>query len=156
MKFDKPELFLGKQADSDVIMTLMRELDLGNRVSIKRDEMDAHLNNFKKGISLLFESERYAHARHGIELPTDAPVLISIFLYGAENDEFSPFAGELINGLTFSDGRTDALNKLGPSKGYDEYFNSETWDFPEGFLLYVDYSEDKSKISLVQYQVIFK
>lgn len=44
-------------------------------------------------------------AKHGVELPSDAPVLTAIFLYGAGDDEFSEYNGDLPGGLLFSDGR---------------------------------------------------
>jgi hypothetical protein len=156
MKFDKPELFLGQQTDSHIVMRLMNELALPNRVSIRGNQTDVHLNNYALGISLLFESERYLHAQYGIELPNDAPMLSAIFFYGKGNDEFLPFTGELVEGLALTDRRTNAHEKLGLPSCYDRDFNSDTWSFPDGIRLYVDYSEDQSTILLAQYQILFK
>jgi hypothetical protein len=85
MKFHE---IVGKQAHVDLVARGLAELGFSGQVNIPRDETDVYLNFEARGISLLFEDERYIGQKHEIEFPSDAPVLTVIFLYGPGDDEF--------------------------------------------------------------------
>ena len=150
MNMEDPLLFLGKQADTEIIKKLLGDIELDEYVSIKRGETDVYLPNHKKGICLLFESERYIHSKYGKTLPSEAPLLTAIFMYGRNHEEFSEFTGKLLNGLLLSDSRETVRGKLGDSKKYNPESESETWNFPSGLKFFVDYDPDRNGILLAQ------
>lgn len=146
---------LGLQANSPRLIELLKTYDLDEHVRIKRGENDVYLNNYKKGISLLFKLEKYVREKYGLDLPSDAPVLMGIFLYGQGHNEFLENLDELPKGLKFIDGQQTAIEKLGKSDEYDEEFNSEFWSFPPNFRFFVDYSDDRNSIVLIQLGILF-
>lgn len=147
---------IGRQADSDVVKDLLRNLGIDRRVVIKRDETDIYENNTDVGVSLLFESERYVSAKHGVEFPTDAPVLTAIFLYGPGDDEFSEYNGDLPGGLLFSDSREAAIQKLGNSAKFNPDRDSEFWELSGNVRLFVRYADGRKSIERIQFGIIWR
>ncbi|WP_321818259.1 MULTISPECIES: hypothetical protein [unclassified Paraburkholderia] len=147
---------IGKQADSDVVKHLLHNFGIDRRVAIKRDETDVYENITDAGVSLLFESERYVSAKHKVEFPTDAPILTAIFLYGTGDDEFCEYKGDLPEGLTFSDSRESATQKLGSSEKYNPDRNSEFWDFSGNVRFFVRYAGDEKTIERIQFGILWR
>ena len=146
---------IGKQADTEEVKALLKNCDIEGRVAIKRNETDAYENNDGAGVSLLFESERYISSKHGVELPSDAPVLTAIFLYGPGDDEFSEYKGDLPGGVLFTDSRELVTQKLGVSTKFNPDRNSEFWDLDSNVRLFVRYAEKKS-IERVQFGILWR
>lgn len=145
---------LGKQANSSPALDILKTFDLSEKVKIKRGDNDVHLNNYEKGVSILFKSEEYIRAKYELHLPNDAPMLSAIFLYGYGHDEFSEYSGDLPGNLKFSDGQKQAIEKLGRSDEFDEDFNSEFWTIAPNIRMFVDYSDDKNSIVLIQFGIL--
>ena len=156
MKTERFVAAIGKQADSDIVVELLKECGISNRVHIKTGETDVYLNNEKEGVSLLFESERYIHAKHGVNLLTDAPVLTAIFLYGQGDDEFSEYQGDLPGGLSFADNQKTAIEKLGQSTKFNPDRGSEFWDFANNVRFFVRYKEGNRSIARVQFGILWR
>ncbi|WP_114812937.1 hypothetical protein [Paraburkholderia kururiensis] len=147
---------IGRQADSDAVKNLLHKFGIDRRIVISGSETDTYENVNDAGVSLLFESERYISAKHGVELPSDAPVLTAIFLYGAGDDEFSEYNGDLPGGLLFSDGREAAIKKLGNSAKFNPDRNSEFWEMPGNIRLFVRYSDDRKSIERIQFGIVWR
>lgn len=147
---------IGKQADSDAIKHLLLNFGIDRRVTIKRDETDVYESITDSGVSLLFESERYVSVKHKVEFPTDAPILTAIFLYGTGDDDFREYKGDLPGGLTFSDSRETALQKLGSSAKYNPDRNSEFWDFPGNIRFFVRYADGEKSIERIQFGILWR
>jgi hypothetical protein len=147
---------IGKQADADIVMGLLRTLGIDRRITMTRDDTDVYLNNADAGVSLLFESESYVSAKHKIGFPSDAPVLTAIFLYGPGDDGFSAYTGNLPGGLLFSDSREKAILKLGNSAKFNPDRDSEFWDFPRNVRFFVRYAERRQSIERVQFGILWR
>ncbi|WP_157671080.1 hypothetical protein [Chitinibacter sp. GC72] len=154
MKTDLLLAPLGKQADTPIVLEILKTLGFDDQVKIKSGESDAYLNNYENGISIVFKSEEYIQGKYGLDLPSDAPILTAIFLYGGGNDEFSQYSGVLPNDLNFSDGQKMAREKMGNSDEFDEEYNSESWSLPNNVRLFIDYSDDRNSIVLIQYGIV--
>lgn len=155
----QPEYFMnsiGKQADSDVVVGLLRALGIERRITIRRDDTDVYMNNADAGVSLLFESESYVSAKYHVSFPSDAPVLTAIFLYGPGDDEFSVYKGDLPGGLLFSDSREKAISKLGESAKFNPDRDSEFWELPGNTRLFVRYAEGRGSIERVQFGILWR
>ncbi len=150
MKIEEMIQLLGKQALDPAVVGALKYFDLNGKITLKRGENSTYLNNYKKGISFLFKTEEYIQAKYGITLHNDAPMLTSIFFYGAKHDEFSEYTGSLHGDLKFSDSRKAVISKLGKSDEFSDDFNSEFWTIAPKIRFCVDYSDDQKSIPLAQ------
>ena len=147
---------IGKQADTEVVKSLLRKLGVERRITIGVDETDIYINHTDAGVSLLFESESYVSAKHHVGFPSDAPVLTAIFLYGPDHDEFSAYEGDLPGGLLLSDSREQARSKLGTSAKFNADRNSEFWEFAGNIRFFVHYAQGQGLIRLAQFGILWR
>ncbi|MGV2293323.1 hypothetical protein AAHK20_31765 [Trinickia sp. YCB016] len=147
---------IGQQADSEAAKSLLLSLGIERRIIIKCDDTDTYMNNEDAGVSLLFESERYVSSKYGVDLPSDAPVLTAIFLYGHGDDQFSEYQGELPGGLRFSDSRDEATQKLGNSARFHPDRDSEFWELPGNIRFFVRYADGRRAIQRVQFGILWR
>jgi hypothetical protein len=147
---NQPHELLGKQADSSAVIEALKQIGHKGLVKIKRGETGVYINNKNLGTSMLFESERYVHSKCDISLPSEAPILVAIFLYGLGHPDFKQYRGSIYQELQFSDGQEIARKKLGKSARFSEKFNSESWDLSDKIGLIIDYSDDKKSILVAQ------
>jgi hypothetical protein len=154
MRFEKFTDAIGKQADQLEVKTLLADLGLPAHVRIKRGETDVYIDKSADGISLLFESEEYVSSKLDLNLVSDAPILTGVFLYGAGDDDYSPYKGELFGGLQFSDSRDSATTKLGKSKKFRVDFGTETWAINGQKMLFVRYFEGLKSIARIQIGIV--
>jgi hypothetical protein len=153
MKFHE---IVGKQADVDLVARGLAELGFSGQVNIPRDETDVYLNFEARGISLLFQDERYIGQKHEIEFPSDAPVLTAIFLYGPGDNEFREYQGDLPGGLKLSDDQERAQAELGPAVKFNEARGLEIWELGNKVRLFVLYAEGLRSIARVQFGILWK
>lgn len=147
---------IGKQADTDVVISLLRELGVERRIAIECDEIDSYVNIAKAGVSLLFESESYMSAKHHVGFPSEAPVLTAIFVYGPGGEAFSAYEGDLPGGLLFSDSREGAISKLGNSAKFNPDRHSEFWALTGRIRFFVRYAKDRESIERVQFGILWR
>ena len=95
---------------------------------------------------------------HGIGLDADFDGCVStIFFYGGEVDEYSQFAGDLPEGVSFSDSQCSVHQRLGQPSAHGggnmvQFFgNAPKWDRydRQGFSLHIQYADGERSISLI-------
>jgi hypothetical protein len=141
---------VGKQANDPAVQQFLSLAQLPARPKLPRSDPSVYLNKESDGFSTLFEEADYAAQEHGLTIEGDAPVLTAIFLYGPDDDEFSPFQGALISGMSFSMGRAEIGKRMGQSVLFDEEFNTEAWDIAGGVRVFVDYDDERKRVKLIQ------
>lgn len=143
--------WLGRPSSNADVQAFFVEQGLPKVPKIARGESDVYLNLEAHGLSLLFEEADYFAKQHRLELPTDAPVLSAVFLYGPGDDEYQAFQGNLFKGLRFDMGQKQAQQLLGPAALLDDEFNTEAWDIGDHIRLFVDYDDERRQaIRIVQ------
>jgi len=142
---------IGKQANEECIIKILKKCSMPEHVNIKRSEQDVYIDNEAMGISLLFEKPEYI----AVEFPSDAPVLTAIFLYGPGDDDYSEYEGELFKGVLFADNREKVIEKLGDSDKFNSEMTTDYWSFSENKRIFVIYEETLSSIRRIQYGIIW-
>lgn len=141
---------VGLQADTEPVQALLRDVGWTKPIKFKRGDSDAYVSAKTLGVSLLFEESSYFEAQNDCQLPTQAPVLTAVFLYGPGHDEFSTYQGGLPQGVGFADSKAALTKRLGPSALYDANFGTEAWDLDARCRLFVDYAPDQSHVLVMQ------
>jgi len=150
MEFSSMLRCVGLQADAEPVQALLRDLGWAKPIKFKRGDSDAYVSVKTLGISLLFEESSYFESQNDCRLPSEAPVLTAVFLYGPGHDEFAAYRGDLPAGVDFAGSRAVLTKRLGSSALYDANFGTEAWDLDTRCRLFVDYAPDQSRVLVMQ------
>lgn len=142
---------IGRTADDSEVKKFLASCGIKKQPKLPRGEMDAYLENVKKGIEITFRDERHLDVKTG-EYEEGALVLWCITMYG-DDDEFEPFNEKLPSGLKFNFGLKDAIKKLGKKPAWeDQEMGDARWDF-DGYCVFITFDEDFEEIFNIAIQL---
>jgi len=134
--------FLRRTDDSPEIQKLLTDLGVAKRPRLKRGELYAYVQLPKKGLVLVF--------RESHDPKTSQLALVDVQIFSSAKKGYSTYAGELPDGLTFSDTRDITAKRLGQPSESDG--NEDTWQ-RKGYNLIVQYNKDTGHAQMLHLAV---
>jgi len=134
--------FLRKTDDSPEIQKLLTELGVTKPPRLKRGDLYAYVQLPKKGLVLVF--------RESDDPKTSQIVLVDVQIFSSAKKGYSTYAGELPDGLTFSDTRAETTKRLGKPSESDG--NEDTWA-RKGYNLIVQYNRETGQAQMLHLAV---
>lgn len=115
--------YLLKTTDDPAVQQLLTSLGVKKAPKIKRDDNEARVALADLGIELIFISPE--------DIRTGPLELSAVLVYGnTQGAGFTPYAGPLPSGLSFTDTRDEARRKAGEPAAANLDMDRDTWDYP--------------------------
>lgn len=115
--------------------------------------LETHYVNLRDaGLSFVFEPEDEARRVLPFPVRGGAVILVSVVAYGENRVGYTPFAGQLPRGLSFSSSREDAHARLGKPDWSSPAMPIDRWH-TEDHRLILDFPESGDKIESISLEL---
>src|SRR3990167_3315016 len=144
MNEDEFITLLGKTFNDEKVKEFLAACGIKKQPKLGHGDMDAYLENEKKGLEIVFRDERHLDVKSE-EYEEGSLVLWNITMYG-DDETFKRFEGNLPLGLKFNFGLKETKSKLGKKPAWEDSDLGEArWDF-KGYCVFITFDEEFKEI----------